>query len=221
MKMNIYLEFDKKCNEHTCKDYSSYEGEYWWYDLKLAICPFCNFKWTSGFEYTPDDPGSMIDYGEYVTIPMLQCNNCSAHSFIDAPAEHGYADEDGTIYISKYQKSGDGYLFPLIKVQRVIDNNMLEYITDTKLTDEQVIELMKCNYNTELLNKYNITKLRPSDSIEDIVLDTNNFNISLPCNSYNVEQPEIPYPKEFDPSHGGIYIKVLLEGDRIAYYWGD
>lgn len=50
------------------------------------------------------------------------------------------------------------------------------------------------------------------------------FGISMECNSYDVESPRIPYPKNFNLMHDGIYVYLQCvdsKGERFTTcYWG-
>lgn len=51
------------------------------------------------------------------------------------------------------------------------------------------------------------------------------FTRGLEVHSYNVETPQVSYPKEFDLSHDGIYIYLLCRDENGVefqfVYWGD
>jgi hypothetical protein len=176
----------------------------------MATCPFCNVK-NKRVEIMDDD---------YITMPMLWCNNCGARAFIDG------IHDDNHDYLSspnykpredikcEYTTSCYKYTFPLLKIVRVVDHKMNRYITDMKLTDEQVIEIMQNKYSKELKEKYKLKKNKDSKG-------NPNFNFSLPCDSYNIQDEKISYPDEIDLSHDGVYIRVLLENGKTECYWGD
>lgn len=54
--------------------------------------------------------------------------------------------------------------------------------------------------------------------------DLIDFGISMECNSYDVETPLVPYPKNFDLRHDGIYVYLQCvdgKGERFTTcYWG-
>ena len=52
-----------------------------------------------------------------------------------------------------------------------------------------------------------------------------NFNLSLSCQSYNADEPSIPYPDTFDMSHDGITIFLQCKNAKgetvVVSYSGD
>jgi hypothetical protein len=75
----------------------------------------------------------------------------------------------------------------------------------------------------EFMKMYGIVPVSSDNELDDGQVDLTHF--SLPVNSYDVEAPQKPYPKNMDLAHDGIFIYVLCEDENgkefESCYWGD
>lgn len=109
---------------------------------------------------------------------------------------------------------------PLLYIERICDRNMSEYVSDKKLSDEEVIDILNNNYSEDVIKKYNLIKCSGCRTGEEDLM-----NISLPIGSYRIETPLVKYPDNLDQSHDGTVINCLVrlsDGSlKQVKYWGD
>ena len=119
------------------------------------------------------------------------------------------------------------YKIPLLKIKNITNYVLLGYNCDNKLSREQLCEFLDSKYtenyerlfDKKIMDKYGITK-------NDEDFDSRNsgnkiFNLSFSCDSYNTDEPLIPYPKKFEIPHDGVHVGCELENNKIVFYWGD
>lgn len=199
------------------------------------MCPFCN---------DVDKEGEILEIDDYVSpCPMTWCWNygCESHSVLL---------EDNAQIIDKNELPDKlrsyltddlvPYKIPLAKIIKIMNRQFYSFKYDSNLCKDmtecdmrEMIELSpgwnespSNEFNT-FLNKWGI-KPRDDQEFDDYHCGDDNsrdFTLHLPVNSYNVEDPEQPYPKNFDLAHDGIYIYLQcldINGNPfIMTYWGD
>jgi len=74
--------------------------------------------------------------------------------------------------------------------------------------------------------EYNIKEENYDEDEEQIQYDNSiRFNLSLPCNSYDAENPEIEYPENFQLDHDGVFVYLQVTADdggkQNLCYWED
>lgn len=184
-------------------------------------CPFC--------EALPSDYDFQID--DYCTQPMLWCEKCEARSFLNITEEY-LREIEKEYYVSKSviktiklevlydskKKIVDVIRFDsnLLLVKEVVNHILLIYKTKTKLSEKKIRKFVKSDYSEELASKYGIVKRD-----EDADLSCDSGFLPLTCNSYNTENPETPYPDNFDMSHDGVIVLCFCEDNKRCWYWGD
>lgn len=178
-------------------------------------------------------------------MPMLWCFQCGARSFLDEvnfklcfgvynlKFDHYYQEEKPTEEIEQlYTKMSetDSMSIPLLFIERVADNEMIQYESLSKLKDEDVVRLVETNtgpcefeYDQKLLQELKLVKLK--DPIYGRHDENSILNISVPVQSYDTNKPLISYPKGMDLRHDCVYVTCevrLLDGSlKIVKYWGD
>lgn len=206
-----------------------------YFDYFYGICPKCNkIGRENGMFY------SILDCnGEK---PLLECEN--GHTFILNIRQY-YLIKDFLQYEIKNDNIKDindplfdkikefiknqtscclinDYIIlkiPLLKVTRIIrsilinyeiKNNKKEKINDNLILDFLDSYYKNSNVNEQFLIEHDLSK------IEHYWEQPSNFNFSLPCNSYDINEPEIPYPKLFND--GKSFVKLELENGESVHY---
>ncbi len=128
----------------------------------------------------------------------------------------------------------------------VINSDLGLFQSKEKQTQEKIRQFIENDYGRNGLNidglmaldffecddkkyKYleNVPKSTMDADSEKIMFSDKSYNMALECNSFNIENPKIPYPKNFSMDHGGSYVfcqgYVLDKPNEIIYsrYWGD
>jgi hypothetical protein len=149
-----------------------YDGE-----ALYCPCPFCNHLSDETFDY--DDSN--------VTLPMIRCINekCKAMSVLkdlDASELYVYKDEpDIQRKLQKYEIKN-------------IPNPKYTFIGYPGFNGKPAK-----NYIGKPIKTFEF-KLEKIVSVSTEMIDEDTDEIPLyPCNSYNMMQPLVPYPKSFDP----------------------
>lgn len=206
------------CNIKVSKDY---------FDDKLSKCPFC--------EHESDEVVNDSDYG---IKAMIWCEKCGAEAFLDYNIGGDIPDK----YLIPVQGESEykEYNVPVLKILRTTGDTFIKM--NQPLTDDEIREIFnglaydrgRMIVSPELTDKYNIqnlTYLSDEEYFEgkyDNLLDERYIQehgfphlLSLPVNSYDLNKPEIEYPKNFGLSHDGCYVWVLLENGETVYMSGD
>jgi hypothetical protein len=165
-----------------------------------ADCPFCEYK-----------NRDALYFGYYTEIPMISCDNCDARSFIDCKEEQLFVN--------------GSYEFKLLKIVKVVDYRLVHYISNKKLNIQQVTEILNdlhvdfessdrtyWTLSSDISEKYNLNYYNGPD--KSILL-----NLSVPVNSYNLNDPEIKYPDNIlvEPDDD-TSVYCLLENKKIVYF---
>lgn len=141
--------------------------------------------------------------------------------------------------------------FELAKIKRISNYQMYEYKLTKNISDDDIRRFIKTDIRREKIirsgdtdtekkekerwNRIEIPKIIEQrkklmaelgiDEKEDNTSIDDIFKLSLPVNSYNVTDPEVPYPDNMDMSHDGISIFILCEDENgkefPSNYWGD
>lgn len=192
------------------------------------ICPFCRSTSEKCYNYFY----SNLQFSDYVKEPMLWCTSCGARAFLDIDLKEfdNFIDNPKSIGNNCVPLTSDinAYKFPLKKVRLVRPNNF-DYTSNVRLSDQQVRELCELNYfeyerlSEEVIKKYDLRRIT-----EDEDEDENNrqhMNLALTCDSYDVMNPLVPYPKNADFSHDGVYLHCEVEDKegkvKTTCFWGD
>lgn len=109
-------------------------------------------------------------------------------------------------------------------ITRIKNFQLLHYTAKDPVPEENISKWIKLNSYNYHVNEYTdgsvfgmIEKSEDNDNYQE-------FNVSLPCNSYNAKNPAKPYPEGFELPHDGMYVccEVLHHGIiRYYKYWGD
>jgi len=211
-------------------------------DEKIAECPGCHH------EASTDDGGNLVDE-DYGSNGMIWCEICGGLFFLDYEQERDAQIEKyfvrevlrnvkyGRTAAEVRQESFNEYKIPVLKIARTTGRAIYQMTRD--LTDQEIrdfySEMKMENYfyrpSVESLEKYGIIS-RDDQFDPDEICHNDGFNeekcmkgectlVSLPVNSYNLEKPEIPYPKELDMSHDGSMVYVTFENGKNGYVSGD
>jgi len=112
------------------------------------------------------------------------------------------------------------------KIKRISNRQLYEYeMKNGSITDEETREFLSDNSRV-VMDSLGIVE-RKKDKFGNCELDDNEniFDLSLPVDSYDAENPKVPYPENMDLAHDGIYIYVLCEDENgnefKVCYWGD
>jgi len=188
----------------------------------FAICPFCNYTDPKGFNLKKQTFDICdTDYG---TRAWVCCSKCDGKGVLDYWTQYENEDDGITdkfwtgkeveIKYTDYQVESKvarvrEYLIPLRKILRAIPRNSIR----GKEEDKQV----RLIYETEGAGNLD------SDEKEEDIETKEQFDsyLSLPVNSFNLNSPEIPYPKYFDLEHDGCYIHLLLDRGEVVFLSGD
>ena len=101
------------------------------------------------------------------------------------------------------------------KIKKVIFPPLDYYYSDVPVNKEIIHKLIKNNEETQLPIIIDNIEIKSKERTfeEAYTCDyTDNFNISLDCNSYNVYEPEFPYPEGVN-IYTDLDIPVLLENN--------
>lgn len=172
----------------------------------------------------------------------MRGNSCAARAFLDIELLEEFdnlidnpGNNDNKYYIP-LTSDINAYKFPLKKVKLVRPNNF-DYTSNVQLSDQQVRELCELEYfkyehlSEEVIKKYDLRQL--TEEYEDNEEDEDNeeednrqhMNIALTCDSYNLMDPLVPYPKNADFSHDGVYLHCEVEDSKgnvkTTCFWGD
>ena len=194
-----------------------------WEDLH-GICPSCSYICKG-----EDLSMAYIDYvSQYV---MMWCDGCGERAVLDldqnwvedikryTPITVTLEEVDSFSQHRDFFKKllsgypGKIYLYkiPFFKILRVINSKLSGFYSEKSIPEEKVRKFIESDYQDLPEGVYE----------EDIDEDEINFNLSLPCDGYFVEDPNKPYPMNFELNHDGVYVHLLLENGEHVYYWGD
>lgn len=180
-------------------------------DTIEARCPFCG--------YSSEDIVNDSDYGIYT---MTYCINCDGEGFLNYKIDTAIPVE---YLIETTADDIKVYSVPLLEIKRATGTRLIMKSRD--LLDEEAREVFQNEeIPRDLLEKYGLTLPDDFDGVIEveekyIVEHGLDHLLTLPVNSYNLHNPEVPYPKGFDLSHDGRYVWVLLKNDIVTYISGD
>lgn len=194
-----------------------YEPEFGDFFLK---CPFC--------DQLPCDDSFQCE--SYSDRPMLWCDNCGARSFLSVTEDEINAieklDKTSLKTISKEVKIYGSrntekkrvveFEYDLLFVNKIINYELLRFKIEKDIPEKKVRKFVESNYNKSLAQKYGI---REDEECGDV--QSNNFKLSVTCNSYNTEEPSVSYPKNFPLDHDGVHVYCLCSNNIKCSYWGD
>lgn len=115
----------------------------------------------------------------------------------------------------------------ILFVKRVKNYMLLDYTAKDLISEENINTLIQLNkniYDSEKmadLSDFGIIKKLDDEKEFNIEEE---FNVSLPCNSYNIENPAKSYPENFYLKHDGVFVSCeVVHNGKICYYeyWGD
>ena len=203
----------------------------------MVFCPYCFHG------------NNNVVFNDYVDMPMIWCDGCDARcvlnmsldvnktemtklekignltELLDKHPELKY-NIDNNLNSTKYHKDYpenlneyEFYYVELLFIEKVINSKLSHYNVDNILDDITIRNFIDSNYDKNLMEKYNITK------VKEIHYDKLNYNLSLECNSYSATKPVNSYPKNFNMNHDGpsIFLKCKDSNNNIIYtsYCGD
>ena len=118
------------------------------------------------------------------------------------------------------------YNIDLLFIKKVINNDLIDYCSNYDITQDQIYELIQNNYSKEIIDKYNIYKKKYNNYHDNNISELfKKPHLWLECNSYNTENPEKEYPKNFHLDHDGVYVytECIDSKGNIIYskYCGD
>ncbi len=195
-----------------------------------AICPACK---KYGYQ--------LLDYSEDCSIPMIHCWDCGFHAVLNlkrdfllyltnfCPIYYKYSIFEKQLYdlyvetiktkepknIQKIYTIKQWFKIDLLKVKRILNEDLFKYHSDKKLSQEDVKRIIESDFDGNIIAKLKLTE---NKEIEDKKIDKKLFNISLECNSYNINQPVNPYPENFDLSYDGRVIYIEVEHQHQLEY---
>jgi len=205
-------------------------------DLR-CICPYCSEFGASSC--IGDEGECEIEHTDYVEKHIMTWCQCCAYSVLDLGLQwsseiskyeifsfetnihEDFPKEFPSVKKLKYHlrmELGDHqtiirfFKVPLLKISRVVDCSLANYTSDQPVAEEKIRAFIESNYNDDFLPE----GVRERKDSEDV-----NFNLSLPCNSYDPNGPADDYPKNFSLDHDGVYVHLLLENGEQMRYWGD
>jgi hypothetical protein len=201
-------------------------GDYW----SRYICPFCNRL----SERRKEE--DCIECDDYVTHPMIWCwygdTDCEARSILlektmkEVPYDELLAEfptcSDKIIEIKEDDPTSRFFTFELAKITKIVTWAMQSLHSSVLLEEEVVRELIDISDEDKaaFMEKHSIIE-RPKDMDDEFEL----WNISLPVDSYDSENPLKEYPDKLDLDHGGIHIYLICEDmdgkEFESCYWGD
>jgi hypothetical protein len=175
-----------------------------------AKCPFCQSDY--------DEEQFVNDYSTKVLLLCMN-NNCNAVSFLDCDQNFENLPKQ---YLHAVSAGERLYKIPLLKILRTTGDTYYE--KSRELTDEECRSLFSVKQPD--LEKFGLTEKHlwsPDIAKKDIVSIKNGMShlVSLPCNSYDLFRPVVPYPKYFSQDHDGGKVFVLLENGASTYLSGD
>lgn len=196
------------CEIRSSQINAAYPNDCYWHHE--AKCPFCQSDY---------DEEQFVD--GYSTKVVLQCmnENCNAASFLDC--DQPFENLPKQYLVDEY--AGERiYKIPILKILRTTGDTYYEKSRD--LTDDECRSVF--SVEKPQLEKFGLTQKylwSPNRPKKDIVSVENGIShlVSLPCNSYNLFQPELPYPTYFSLDHDGGKVFVLLENGECTYLSGD
>lgn len=203
-------------------------------------CPFCHKE-------DEIDEGNIIQYEDYVEYPMVWCEYCGGYGVLDRNTFYSYLkyvgetkDEFEDVKFSDdikhllesvddRDKNDFAVEIPMLWIRRVADVNMCRYVSEVVLSSEQMTQFL----NEECTKKYKYIsnekfcqemKLKELEEYDQPPQETV-MNISLPVESYNLQNPKIPYHPNVDLCHDGpdIYLEIVtLDGkNKVISFSGD
>lgn len=174
-------------------------------DDAKAKCP-CSDKWDN-----------VIQSGDYVSHPMVWCDDCGRRSFMCIYCQpETFTKEDCVVY--KYS---------LVKVLKVLNRQVYEWRWTPYLFEKHFKDMLRHSYSEEDAFAESIGLKEQKDSFagnpEDITEEMWK-DYSVICNSTNVEDVRNIMP--LDTSHDGIYVYCQCRceccgTEFTARYWGD
>lgn len=204
------------------------------YGIGFSICPNCNIL------------GEGLIDDDYVSHPMIWCDECGSQFIIDAPLED-YLDKykidniklnkenikqlkkllnDTTNNNDIEELKQSFYTFNLMYVKQLINNDLSYYYSNKLISQENINKFIDSNYDNNLRRELKIKKIKLEDiDPEFIINNTKYFNIAIDCESYNIHNPKNKYPYNFSLTHDGTYIyyKCIDTNNNtvFGYYGGD
>ncbi len=187
-------------------------------------CPECG-------EFTNEDGSGPHIPGDYCEESMLWCNCAIPHRGFRGVLELDY--EQKNLYKYEFKdilpfeipdRLKVGYKWfkiPLIFINRIVNYQLYLHYSDIPLANQDVVEFINSNFDTKIQTR--IKKRYKSEKEDDSNLPDedeykeihgeepdNLFNIAIDCKSYNIWNPKIPYPKNFDDNHEpGMYYEYF------------
>lgn len=215
---------------------------------KLVRCPFCNVIYAEEKScYIDDEYGkyASIYCGRCRIMSVI---DYEAENNIDKVIDKKYYIKKVKLitklkYKSKPDEIKDNHIYKkyrvkMFKILRTAGNNIIE--VKNKLTDEEVFDvynnseyIQSCDFiiPPHITEKYNIlsdhsyenrfcrySDLKDADIEKGLIDGT---ILSLPVYNYNLFEYIKEYPKNFRMNNDGIYLHMLLEGNKYAYLSGD
>lgn len=184
--------------------------------ISTVICPSCG---------SCEEPW----YEDYVSHPMLLCDECEGYFVIDifSRQEIDPSPEELAVFMADREERGLCRLYScdLYKIIRVSNYQICDF-EQTEKSDDQIIrkfiqeqcdQKFPVNIDAEILSGYNL-KRRQDEECE-------NVSCFLPVNSWNLHEPEIPYPENFILDHCGMFIYMDCQNSKGEIHrvslWGD
>lgn len=212
-------DFMKSTNEFTDKELENMFGrqEFVFMADSQELCGARCFCMTEDAE----DGYDVFQWSDYVTRPMVWCQNCGARSVIciDCPPDFEMKDGKAT------------FIYPLVTIDKVLSTQLYSWKWTPELFKEHIDEFLAIRRNKDLYYSKKIKaeeefaakiglEPRESESEEEDLSDL--WEIAPVINSVDGKTPPIP----LDMAHDGILIYHTCHHDICGAkfecrYWGD
>ena len=164
------------------------------------LCPFCR-QW---YYYE-----NVLNAYDYTTQPMLWCE-CGALAFLEGEMN---IDKE-FIEPVKHPHQIDVTEIPIIKIDRILNCDLLKYKCDRQLSGEEVRDFISKDFNTECMKKYGIVDTFDNYTVSNV--ENINFNLGYVLDGYNLDDCHC-----LNLDHDGIYIFAIATDGRKFCFWGD
>jgi hypothetical protein len=195
------------------------------YEEDGLFCPLCG-------KYSEEE-NEGLQYDDYVTHPMIWnwiC--CDCHCVLLENTVKKLTLKEAKAEFPQHANKLDQIESTAVaclsidcaKIKRISNHQLYDYVLkeDEQITEEEIRKFISSGEDERIVERP--TDEDGSTNMEDVENEYL-FDLSLPVNSYDSEAPEVPYPKNMDLAHDGIFIYLLCEDEngkefRVCY-WGD
>lgn len=207
-----------------CEEPAPADGS--WIDFAHCMeCPKCKY-----LHFNSDTRHGEYQYTDYVTTTrflrgMLWCDRCDGRFVLDDYTDsYELTREEVILAYPAFPAAEFNYFYEVTfaKILKVVDNTLVCYESKVPLPVADIAEILAANILEleKTLEKFSVTA-PGSDMCEET-----QYNLALPCNTYDVFHPDTDYPKGMELDHGGCLIRLLcyseVAGVEYDYeMWGD